>query len=174
MELSQLMTALADSAAYPRPGPVEIRQTHISAVFLVGDAVYKVRKPVNLGFVDFSTLAKRERDCHEEVRLNRRLAPTVYRGVVPITSANGKVRVGGAGEVVEWAVEMSRLPDDATLSHRLAHGLVTGVQIESIARRIAEFHHNAERGPHVSRFGRFAVVAGNGARISRRPRVTLA
>src|SRR3954471_23857733 len=106
MDLRDLLAALADPGAYPRAAPVEVRQTHLSAAFLVGDTVYKVRKPVNLGFVDFTTLATRKHDCDEEVRLNRRLAPVVYRGVVPITVGDGRVRVGGEGEPVEWAVEM--------------------------------------------------------------------
>lgn len=161
MELPDLLAALSDPAAYPRPGPVEVRQTHISAVFLVGDTVFKIRKPVNLGFVDFSTLAKRKRDCEVEVQLNRRLAPSVYRGVVPITADDGKVHVGGSGEPIEWAVEMVRLPDDATLKSRLARDEVTGPQIERIARHVDAFHRTADRGDHVSRYGGFDVVAGN-------------
>ena len=85
MDLSALIEALSDPAAYPYPvGAVEVRQTHISAVFLAGPYVYKVKKPVNLGFLDFSTLEKRLHFCEEEVRLNRRLAPHVYLGVVPV------------------------------------------------------------------------------------------
>jgi uncharacterized protein len=161
MDLLELLAALADPAAYPRPGPVEVRQTHISAVFLVGAAAYKIRKPVSLGFVDFTTLAKRKRDCDEEVRLNRRLAPSVYRGVVPITVENHRVRIGGVGEAIEWAVEMIRLSDDATVKQRLIRGEISAAHFEKIARHIAEFHRHAERGDHVSRFGRFDIVAGN-------------
>ena len=161
MDLPDLLAALSDPAAYPQPGPVEVRQTHISAVFLVGDTVYKVRKPVRLGFVDFSTLAKRKADCDAEVRLNRRLAPGVYRGVVPITVVDGRAKVDGPGEPVEWAVEMVRLPDDATMRHRLDRDELTAADVERVARRIADFHRTAERGEHVSRFGRFDVVAGN-------------
>ena len=146
MDLPDLIAALAGPAAYPRPAPVEVRQTHLSVAFLVGDTVYKVRKPVNLGFVDFTTLEKRKHDCDEEVRLNRRLAPTVYRGVVPITMENGRVRVGGAGEPAEWAVEMVRLPDDATLKAWIARDAVTVAHVEALARRLAEFHRTAARG----------------------------
>src|SRR3954447_16862640 len=161
MDLPALLAALADPAAYPRPGPVEVQQTHLSAAFLVGDTVYKVRKPVNLGFVDFTTLDKRKHDCDEEVRLNRRLAPSVYRGVVPITVEDGLVKVGGRGEPIEWAVEMVRLPDAAMLNRRLARDELTPTHVAMIARRIAGFHHTAERGPHVSHYGSFDVVAGN-------------
>jgi aminoglycoside phosphotransferase family enzyme/predicted kinase len=161
MDLPELLAALSDPAAYPRPGPVEVRQTHLSAAVLVGDTVYKVRKPVNLGFVDFTTLDKRKHDCDEEVRLNRRLAPAVYRGVVPITIEDGHMRVDGPGEPIEWAVEMVRLPDDATLKARIARDEVTVAQIEALARRLAEFHRTAARGEHIARYGRFDVVAGN-------------
>lgn len=161
MRLDELITALADSKAYPRPGPVEVRQTHLSVAFLVGDDVYKIRKPVNLGFVDFRTLDSRKRDCEEEVRLNRRLAAKVYRGVVAIVMDGEHVRVDRPGEAIEWAVEMVRLPEDATLRERLRHDQVTSSAVEAVAFRIAEFHRNAERGDHISRYGQFDVVAGN-------------
>lgn len=161
MGLHDLLAALSYPAAYPRPGPVEVRQTHLSVAFLVGDAVYKIRKPVNLGFVDFTTLDQRKHDCDEEVRLNRRLAPSVYRGVVPITVEHGRVKVGGTGEPIEWAVEMVRLPDEAMLKSWLDRDELTAGHVARIARRIAEFHRTAERGAHISRYGRFDVVAGN-------------
>ncbi len=162
MDLPHLITALSDPAAYPGPaGDVEVRQTHISAVFLAGRHVYKVKKPVEFGFLDFSTLAQRRRYCEEEVRLNRRLAPEVYLGVVPVTHDGRGVRVEGDGEVVEWAVKMRRLPDEATLQSRLQRKEV-GVQVvEALARKLASFHAQAESGPRVASFGRFEVVAGN-------------
>ena len=87
MELDQLIEALSRPAAYPYPmDQVDVRQTHISVVFLAGRYVYKIKKPVQLGFLDFSTLERRRHFCEEEVRLNRRLAPTVYLGVVPVTA----------------------------------------------------------------------------------------
>lgn len=162
MNLSQITEALSDARAYPDPvGKVEVRHTHISAVFLAGSYVYKVKKPVELGFLDFSTLAKRRHYCEEEVRLNRRLAPEVYLGVVPVTRNDKGVRVEGDGEVVEWAVKMRRLPDEATLQSRLPRGEV-GVQVvQALARKIASFHAQAESGPRVAAFGGFEVVARN-------------
>src|SRR5947208_15843458 len=121
MELAELIAALSEPGAYPfAAGAVEVRQTHISAVFLAGGVVYKVKKPVNLGFLDFGTLEKRRHFCEEEVRLNRRLAPAVYLGVVPVVrAADGRIRFESEGEVIEWAVKMRRLPDDASLLSRL-------------------------------------------------------
>ena len=162
MDLPQLIEALSDPAAYPdQVGEVDVRQTHISAVFLAGHYVYKVKKPVELGFLDFSTLAKRRHYCEEEVRLNRRLAPEVYLGVVPVTRDARGVRVESNGELLEWAVKMRRLPDEATLQSRLPRGEV-GIQVmEALARKIAAFHAQAESGPRMARFGRFEVVARN-------------
>ena len=126
MELAALIDALSDPAAYPHPvEAVAVHQTHISAVFLAGPFAYKIKKPVNLGFLDFSTLEKRRHFCDEEVRLNRRLAPTVYHGVVPISRSGSGVKVEGAGEPIEWAVKMERLPEEATLQKRLQRGEVS-------------------------------------------------
>jgi uncharacterized protein len=163
MELSALIAALSDPAAYPgAPETIEVRHTHISAVFLAGPFVYKVKKPVDLGFLDFSTLEKRHHFCQEELRLNLRLAADVYLAVVPIVRTDsGGVRVEGAGEVVEWAVKMRRLADEATLESRLDRGEPLESTLAALARKIAEFHAAAERGPHVAAFGRFEVVAGN-------------
>src|SRR5437868_471566 len=100
MELEPLIGALSDASAYPYPvDRVEVRHTHISVVFLAGAYVYKIKKPVALGFLDFSTLEKRRHFCDEEVRLNRRLAPMIYLGVVPIGRTPTGVQVEGQGEV---------------------------------------------------------------------------
>ncbi len=162
MELAHLIEALSNAAAFSHPvEEVEVRHTHISVVFLAGPFAYKVKKSVNLGFLDFSSLEKRRHFCEEEVRLNRRLAPRVYLGVVPLTRVAAGVKVEGCGEVVEWAVKMERLPENATLEKRLQGGEV-GVEVaKGLARKVASFHACAEGGEHVSAFGRFEVVAGN-------------
>src|SRR5262245_57539521 len=141
MELTRLIADLSSPAAYPEPvGSVEVRQTHISAVFLAGDHVYKVKKPVTLGFLDFSTPEKRRHFCEEEVRLNRRLAPQVYLGVVPVAESGGRLRLEGPGPPVEWAVKMQRLPDGATLLGWLRRGELTAERCGELGRRLAEFH----------------------------------
>jgi aminoglycoside phosphotransferase family enzyme/predicted kinase len=162
MDLARLIEALSDPATYPhRVDKVEVCQTHISAVFLAGPFAYKIKKPVALGFLDFRTLQRRHYFCEEEVRLNRRLAPSVYLGVVPVTNGPAGVRMEGRGQIVEWAVKMERLPEEATLRHRLQQEEVGGDLLENLAGRIARFHAGAERGADVSAFGRFDVVAGN-------------
>jgi aminoglycoside phosphotransferase family enzyme len=160
MDLPDLIEFLSDPAAYPYPaGTVEVRQTHISVVFLTTTCAYKVKKPVNLGFLDFSTLQQRHFFCHQEVRLNRRLAPHVYLGVVPVVRSGNGLRFEGEGEVVEWAVKMQRLPDEATILERLGRGEVTVELVESLARRIAAFHRAAEANERIAAFGRFEAVS---------------
>src|SRR3954447_2469010 len=105
MDLARMIEALSDPAAYPGAKPVdvvEVRQTHISVVFLAGRYAYKIKKPVDLGFLDYSTPARRRHFCEQEVLLNRRLAPTVYLGVVPVARDGTAVRMEGPGEAVEW------------------------------------------------------------------------
>src|SRR6185295_15246223 len=126
-------------------GAYEVRQTHISVVFMADEYVYKVRKPVALGFLDFSTLERRHDDCVEEVRLNRRLAADVYAGVVPIVETPIGPVIEGQGEPIEWAVKMRRLPDAASLLARLEQGTLDRATLDRVADRLAAFHASAER-----------------------------
>jgi uncharacterized protein len=162
MELAHLIKHLSDPRAYTVPTTnVDVHQTHISAVFVTDAFAYKIKKPIALDFLDYSTLEKRLHWCKEEVRLNRRLAPRIYLGVVPIVRDGQNVRVEGTGSVVEWAVKMHRLPAEANLARAIAQDDVSHDAVESLARRLAEFHHHAERNESTARFGRFDVVARN-------------
>lgn len=117
----------------------EIVRTHISWV-LLGEDAYKIKKPVKFSFLDFSTLERRKRLCEEEVRLNRRLAPEVYLGVVPITEREGKPELGGSGDAVGYAVKMRRLPQEARMDAMLERGAVSAEHIQEIASIVADFH----------------------------------
>ncbi|QEH37349.1 hypothetical protein OJF2_59390 [Aquisphaera giovannonii] len=151
MDLHELIEGLSDPAAFePRPDRVEVRQTHISVVALAGPIVYKVKKPVRLGFADYGTLGLRKHFCEEEVRLNRRLAAGVYLGVVPIALEGGRLRVEGRGEPVEWAVKMERLPDEATLLSLVERDLAGQALLVELGRRLAGFHASATRGERIS------------------------
>ncbi len=162
MDLAQLIEELSRPRAYPFPvDEVEVHQTHISAVFLAGSFAYKLKKPVQLGILNFSTLEKRKHYCEEEVHLNRRLAPEVYLGVVPVTIQQEKLQVEGEGEIVEWAVKMKRLPQEATLERRLLRKEVKPEAIQSLAGKIAGFHKSAASNQHIAEFGRFEIVARN-------------
>ncbi len=176
-----LLDRLARADAYPHT-VTEVRsiQTHISVVFLAGPYAYKVKKPVKFGFLDFSTLERRRHFCREEVRLNRRLAPSLYHGVVPIVAsptgprvldvvvedaAVGASQVSGL-EVLEWAVRMDRLPEERTLKSLLRRGELNGrdaiALLKRLARLLATFHATAARGPEISRLGDFPTIAANG------------
>jgi aminoglycoside phosphotransferase family enzyme/predicted kinase len=162
MELARLIEALANPAAYPHAvDRVEVRQTHISVVFLAGSFVYKIKKPVRFDFLDFSALERRRHFCDEEVRLNRRLAPDVYLGVVPVALTETGLRIEGPGEAVEWAVKMQRLPEHATFEERVKRGDIFVEMIEALARRIAAFHASAQTNTTIAAFGRFDAVARN-------------
>jgi aminoglycoside phosphotransferase family enzyme/predicted kinase len=164
MHLPELIACLSRPDAYPdswRPARVEVRQTHISVVFLTERFAYKVKKPVDLGFLDFSTPQKRRHYCEEEVRLNRRLAPHVYLGAVPVTAEGNGACFEGKGEALDWAVKMERLPAEATLERRLQRGEVGAEVLAGLAARVADFHARAESSPVIHAFGRFEVVARN-------------
>jgi aminoglycoside phosphotransferase family enzyme len=138
---ADLIAALKEPACYPHPaGAVEVLETHISWVLLAGDFAYKVKKPVRLGFLDFSSLASRRFYCEEEVRLNRRTAPGLYLGVVPITGKPPRVRIGGSGPAVEYAVRMRRFPQGDVLAQRALEGVIGNAQADAIAVSMARFH----------------------------------
>lgn len=139
----------------------ETRETHISWVFLTADSVYKVKKPVSLGFLDFSTLEKRREACEAEVELNARLAPDVYRGVVPVTLQGGVHTLGGDGETVDWAVHMRRLRDEDRADSLLEGDALTVAHVDRMATAVAEFHAGCREDEHTGRFGAPAAIAGN-------------
>ncbi len=139
----ELIRRLLEPACYDHPaGPVRLIETHVSWVLLTGEIAYKLKKPLDLGFLDFSSLDKRLDACRKEVRLNRRLAPDIYLGVVPVTGTPHAPRVNGTGEAFEYAVKMRQFPADATLDHLDAAGVLEAGQIEAVAASVARFHEN--------------------------------
>ena len=122
----------------------QLIETHISWVILTGDYVYKIKKPVNLGFVDFSTLEKRKYYCEEELRLNRRLAPELYLDVISISGTPDNPELTGKNKVFEYAVKMKEFPQDMQLDHMLARNELRQGMIDSLADLIAGFHQNNE------------------------------
>jgi hypothetical protein len=163
MDFSDLLEALQDPKIYSeKPEKVELLQTHVSAIFFVGEHVYKVKKPVNFGFLDFTTLEKRKYFCREEVVLNRRLCPEVYLGVTEIRLQNGRISLGeGAGEIVEYAVLMKKLPQDSMMDRWLAAGKVTPQVLQKIAAKLAQFHAQAATRPEIASFGKVEVIRTN-------------
>lgn len=132
---------------------VSIVQTHISIVFVTDEFVYKVKKPVNFGFLDFSTLDNRKYFCDQEVSLNRRLARDIYLDVLPIT-LDGETHTlkGGQGNIVEYAVKMKRIPDDILMKSVFDKGKLSNRLLEKTAKILADFHLNAETSPEIEEF----------------------
>jgi len=143
----------------PANHPITVRETHGSLLFFVGDRVYKVKKAVDLGFFDFSTLARREHFCHEELRLNRRLAGDMYLGVVPITRRDdGGLRMGGDGPALEYAVEMVRLPAERMLDKLLAAGEIDNALLRDLVDVLTAFHRAAAGGAEIADYGSYDAV----------------
>lgn len=138
---------LSDPASYPdRPQSVQVTETHMSFVFIAGDRVYKIKKPIRLGFVDFTALAARRHNCERELSLNQRLAPGVYLGIMPLMRLpGGQFALGSHGVPVEWIVVMSRLDDDKLLDRMLAHGDVQPAGIDRLCGLLAGFYAETAR-----------------------------
>ena len=154
-----MIDALRDPKRYPHPVErVEVLETHISWVLLAGDYAYKLKKPVNLGFLDFSSLEARRFYCEEELRLNRRTAPQLYLEVVPITGSESSPQVGGKGDAIEYAVKMRRFRQQALLSRMAQDGALGEAHIDALARGIASFHSRVARADAALPFGSAAEV----------------
>ncbi len=163
--------------SYPDHEPVTVIQTHASAVVLTANRVYKLKKPKDFGFFDYSTPALRRHFCQQEVLLNTRLAPQVYLGVAPVLLfAGGRLRFGptfspgdvplpgtmlDGGRIVDYAVVMLRLPDEATLEFRVLTGTASPSLLQEIARYVAAFHATSSTDAHIASFGGVEVIRGN-------------
>jgi aminoglycoside phosphotransferase family enzyme/predicted kinase len=140
---------------------VDTLQTHISFVALVGSYAYKVKKAVNFGFLDFSTLEKRKHFCEEELRLNRRLCPEIYLDVVPITKQNKELKLDGKGEIVDYAVKMKRFPQENMMVHRLKQKQVSEDTIEKLCDILVKFYQSDETTEEINSFGRVEAIKKN-------------
>jgi aminoglycoside phosphotransferase family enzyme/gluconate kinase len=159
-EHRRLVERLHEPARYPHPvAGVRLIETHISSVLLTGSFAYKIKKPVNLGFVDFSSLARRCSCCEEEVRLNRRLAPSVYLGVVTIRGSMDNPRFEGGGEIVECAVKMREFSQSSLLDAMLARGELGCEHVDAVARVMSGFHRCADHASPQSAFGSSGSIA---------------
>jgi aminoglycoside phosphotransferase family enzyme/predicted kinase len=150
----ELITAMLDPGFYAHgPERVELRETHASWVFLAGDLAFKVKKPVVLPFLDYGTVARRREMCRQEVRLNRRLAPSYYLGVDSILGGAEGMRLvqGDQPEAIEYVVRMRRVPELRTCESLAAAGELTPARVDAVARRIAEFHLVAEQAKPAAR-----------------------
>jgi len=162
IETAKLVEMLRNPEIYPdNPSRMDFVQTQMSLIFLTGNYVYKVKKPVDLGFLDYSTLEKRRGFCYQELRLNQRLCPGAYLDVVPIVVNGDNIAIGGEGEIVEYAVKMHQLPRDRTMDVLIRGGQVTEDMVQQAAQKVAEFHRNAETNEEISNYGGLDTISTN-------------
>ncbi len=138
--------------------PIELIQTHVSYVFLTGDYAYKLKKPVNFGFLDYSTLEKREHFCHQELEMNKRGAPELYLEVLPITQTEDKFSLSGTGETVEYVLKMRQFPQSALLSEMFEIGTLTQSHMEELGQVLAKYHEQSNSSDRIRSFGEVAQV----------------
>ncbi len=158
--LPPLIQQMTQAEFYPHAvqEPLQLLQTHVSYVVLTGEYAYKVKKPVNFGFLNYSTLELRKHFCEEELRLNRRGAAELYLEVIPITQTNGRYHLGGGGDVVDYAVKMRQFPQEALLTSLDERGELTAELMVQLAEAIAQFHLNAYTDDYIRSFGRVENV----------------
>jgi uncharacterized protein len=158
--LPPLIQQMLKPGFYPHPvqEPIQLIQTHVSYVLLTGNYAYKIKKPVNFGFLDFSTLEKRQHFCAEELRLNQRGAAELYLEVLPITQLDDAFQLAGAGEPIEYLVKMQQFPQEALLTSMFERGELTEPILVNLAEAIAKFHAEAQTNDYIRRFGEVRSV----------------
>ncbi len=160
--LPGFISALLQPRMYDHPAPdIQLVQTHISFVLLAGEFVYKFKKAVDFGFLDFSTLEKRKYCCEQELVLNRRLCPDIYLGLVTVTQEENGYGLNGSGEVVEYGVKMARMPEDRMMVNLIRAGQLGREQIDALVDVLVPFYRRAEHNQEIDAFGRAESVAVN-------------
>jgi len=156
---TELIRGLRHARAYSVPvGPIRVIETHISWVILTGDVAYKIKKPVDFGFLDFTRLEDRHHFCQEELRLNRRLAASLYLDCVAVTGSPSCPRMEGEGQAIEYAVKMRQFDNDNLFDTLAARGRLTVPLLERLAERLADFHADAPVATADTGFGSPAAI----------------
>ena len=162
LKTPDIVPALLNPVIYPsKSTEVKLIQTQMSWLFLTNRYVYKVKKPINLGYLDYTTLESRHYFCRQEIKLNRRLCPNVYLGVLPITSSSGTISIGGHGRVIDYMVKMRRLPEDRMMNVMLLKGQVRPKTMAEVANVLADFHHRTVTNSAINIFGTVETITKN-------------
>jgi uncharacterized protein len=158
--LADLIPQMQKAEFYPHnvSDDIELIQTHVSAVFLTGDYAYKLKKEVNFGFLDYSTLEKRKHFLEEEIKMNGVIAPELYLEVVPINQEGDRFTLNGTGEVVEYALKMRQFPQENLLINLFEAGKLEISQMEELGKIVAQFHKEAKTNEYISSFGTVAKI----------------
>ncbi|EGJ28803.1 MULTISPECIES: hypothetical protein [Moorena] len=159
-DIPSLINQMMQPEFYPHPVklPIELIQTHASYVLLTGEYVYKVKKAVYFGFLDYSSLAQRKHFCQEEMRINQSVSPEIYLEVVPIIKTSDGFGLGGVGEVVEYAVKMRQFPQESLLSTILEQQNLTTTHRLELGKVVAQFHQRAKTNNYIRSFGTVAKI----------------
>ncbi|RWX51545.1 hypothetical protein VU01_11183 [Candidatus Electrothrix marina] len=159
--LPDFISALLKKNQEVSPADAQLVQTHISFVLLAGEFVYKFKKPVDFGFLDFSTLEKRQHCCEQELLLNRRLCPDIYLDLVTVTQEGDSYTLNGRGELVEYAVKMTRMPEEKMMGNLIQAGKLNRVHIDTIVDKLTPFYQQADRTDEIDGYGTAESVAVN-------------
>ena len=153
---NSLLEQLKNPEFYPHPvqSPIEVLQTHISYIFLTGDYAYKLKKPLDLGFLDFSSLEKRRFFCQQELELNQPIAPDIYLDVLTITQQEETLALNGNGKVVEYILKMRQFPQSTLLSEMEKAGTLTESLLEALGKKVARFHQDTKTNDYIRDFGK--------------------
>ncbi|MBW4661982.1 MAG: AAA family ATPase [Drouetiella hepatica Uher 2000/2452] len=153
--LPALIQQMMQPEFYPHPvqPPIQLIQTHVSYVLLTGDYAYKLKKPVNFGFLDYSTLEKRQHFCQEELRLNQRCAQELYLEVLPIAEEGDRFQLNGSGTPADYTLKMQQFPQDGLLANLHRQGKLTEALLQELAKTIAQFHAKISTSDYIRGFG---------------------
>ena len=158
----KLVESMMKPEFYPhKPDSVELIQTHISFIFIAGDLVYKVKKPVDFGFLDFTTLKKRQFYINEELRLNKRFSPDMYLGVIPISDVNGVLILNNKSNIIEYALKMARLNENHMLYKLLESDKVTKDTMKRVGKHLARVYKNIPSDKKSQLFGKLDTISTN-------------
>lgn len=162
MERQEIIKFLKNPKSYPYPvKKVKHLETYISDIFLTGKYAYKIKKPVNYGYLDFTTLAKRKFFSFQELKLNRRLSPKMYLDVLPLREKNGKLKLGNHGKIIEYVLKMKEIPQKYLMNQLLKRGKINQKIIDQLAKIIAKFHRQTITSKKISSFGSLKVIKKN-------------
>jgi aminoglycoside phosphotransferase family enzyme/predicted kinase len=155
VSFSRLWEYLQREGFYPHPVtiPIQVIQTHISVIFLTGNYAYKLKKAVNFGFLDFSSLEKRKYFLEQEFRLNQPIAPDIYLQVLPLCQEGEDFYWGSHGEVVEYILKMNQFPQECLLTNLLAQGMLTPSHLTKLGQGVAKFHQHCSKSDYITNFG---------------------
>ncbi|MEL4895860.1 bifunctional aminoglycoside phosphotransferase/ATP-binding protein [Crocosphaera sp. Alani8] len=160
MNILSLINHLEKPHSYPHAvqTPIKVIQTHISVIFLTGNYAYKIKKPVDFGFLDYSNLEKRQHFLNQELTMNQAIAPDIYSEVLPITLENEQVKIAGEGEIIEYVLKMNQFPQDSLLINLFKAGKLEKHHLEELGKIVAKFHRETKIDDYIKSFGDIEVI----------------